>query len=49
MGNFVGLQCLEGKPEERNRLLALVEDGENNNKSDLKEMWCQIVVLTCLT
>lgn len=35
-GKFVGLQCLEGKSEERNRLRALVEDGEGNNESDLK-------------
>lgn len=48
-GKFVGLWCLEGKPEERNHLGVLVEDGKNNNKSDLKEICFQSVELSCLT
>jgi len=46
---YVSLWSLEGKLKERNHFGTLVEDWEDKSKSDLKEIWCQIVDLTCLT
>lgn len=40
---------LRGKAAGEKPLGSLFEDGEDNNKSDLKEIWCQTVDLTCLT